>query len=228
MMNSLKSISASLMGLLLFGLAGCSVVGPKPPELSPIVPILDEDTQKSTHQNGTIFRVNDGFSFFEERRPNKVGSTILVIINESMSASKTASTKAARQSSANSSVTAVPGINVPTLKDFSLGGASKNDFSGSGQSAANNVFTGTITTTIAKIYPNGNYLLKGNKEIGLNQEVETIKFSGIVSPTNIKSDGSVSSQSISDVRIETRSSGAINESQVAGWLSRIFMSYSPI
>ena len=57
-------------------------------------------------------------------------------------------------------------------------GNNTSDFSGQGAAAANNAFNGTITVTVIEVYPNGNLLVSGEKQIAINQGNEFIRFSG--------------------------------------------------
>jgi flagellar L-ring protein precursor FlgH len=84
-------------------------------------------------------------------------------------------------------------VSVPTL--FKVPGKSfqglnaeashDNKFSGKGESAANNTFTGTITCTVIEVLPNGNLLVSGEKLVAINQGEEFIRFSGVVNPANV-------------------------------------------
>jgi flagellar L-ring protein FlgH len=74
---------------------------------------------------------------------------------------------------------------------------------------------------------NGNLLVSGEKQVGINQGAEFVRFSGIVNPTTITAANSVSSTKVADARIEYKGSGYIDEAQTMGWLGRIFMSILP-
>ena len=40
----------------------------------------------------------------------------------------------------------------------------------------------TITVTVTDVYPNGNLLVSGEKQVGINHASEFIRFSGVVNP----------------------------------------------
>ena len=42
---------------------------------------------------------------------------------------------------------------------------------------------GTITAVVTDVLPNGNLLVAGEKQIGINQSVDVLRFSGVVDPT---------------------------------------------
>jgi flagellar L-ring protein precursor FlgH len=70
-------------------------------------------------------------------------------------------------------------------------------------------------------------VVSGEKQIGINQGSEFIRFSGVVNPSTITNGNSVSSAQVADARIEYRASGYIDEAQVMGWLARFFLTFLP-
>ena len=78
-----------------------------------------------------------------------------------------------------------------------------------------------------EVYPNGNLLVSGEKQVTINQGTEFIRFSGVVNPVNVTSTNTVSSTRVADARIEYRGNGYIDEAQTMGWLSRVFMTIFP-
>ena len=85
----------------------------------------------------------------------------------------------------------------------------------------------TIAVTVIDVLPNGNMIVAGEKQIGINQGSEFIRLSGVVNPAFILAGNTVSSTTVADARIEYRGSGYIDEAQTMGWLSRIFQSVMP-
>ncbi|RPI42701.1 MAG: flagellar basal body L-ring protein, partial [Betaproteobacteria bacterium] len=108
-----------------------------------------------------------------------------------------------------------------------LDASSANKFDGKGEASNNNDFTGTITVTVVDVLPNGNMQVSGEKQIGINQGSEFIRFSGVVNPSTITNGNVVSSAQVADARIEYRANGYIDEAQVMGWLARFFLTFLP-
>ena len=113
----------------------------------------------------------------------------------------------------------VQGLNIEANHD--------SKFSGKGESAANNTFTGTITCTVIEVLPNGNLLVSGEKLVAINQGEEFIRFSGVVNPAQISAANAVSSTQVADARIEYKANSAIDSAQVMGWMARVFMTVLP-
>ncbi len=163
---------------------------------------------------------------FEDRRARAVGDTLTISINEKINASKTATSDANRK---GDMAFVVPDIQLgsKSIKGGSLSAQSKSAFTGGGDSSANNVFTGTIAVTVVEVLPNGNLLVAGEKQIGINQGSEFIRLSGIVNPQHIGYGNVVSSTEVAEARLEYRGSGYIDEAQTMGWLARAFQSVMP-
>ena len=171
---------------------------------------------------------------FEERRVSKVGDTLTVILNETTRASKDGGTNASRQANNDASANA-------NLRSVATGGTTQNDsntlsagvgsggtsrFNSTGGASASNEFSGTITVTVIEVLPNGNLVVAGEKRLAVGSEEELIRMGGVVSPLSIKGNSVLSSQ-VADARIEYRGAGITDEVQRPGWLTQLFMRYSP-
>ncbi len=76
--------------------------------------------------------------------------------------------------------------------------------------------------------PNGHLVVAGEKQIGVNHNVDVLRFSGQVDPIMIQSGNVIPSANIANVRIEQRGRGAQADAQGTGWLSRFFLNVLPI
>ena len=66
------------------------------------------------------------------------------------------------------------------------------------------------------------------KQIGVNYNVDTLRFTGQVDPRAIQPGNTVQSAQVANVRLEQRGRGQQSEAQAMGWLSRVFLSVLPI
>lgn len=184
--------------------------------------------------NGAIFQsihsTTGGVRYtplFEDRRARSVGDTIIVNLNERTNASKSSGSNVDRSGSVNLSVPSLFGIPLNFLSEYATVEAkSNNKFDGSGESASKNDFKGTITVTVIEALPNGNLVVSGEKQIGINQGQEFIRLSGVVNPIHIMAN-TISSTQIADARVEYRANGYLDEAQTMGWLSRFFLTVMP-
>ncbi len=216
---------------IVFMASGCAIT-PSTTIHQPITS-LPQQPVVATEANGGIFQaISSGpvvryTPLFEDRRARGVGDTIIVTLNEKTNASKRSGSNVDRSGSMDFSIpTAILGVPLNFLGGTEFETASNNTFDGKGASSSNNDFTGTITVTIIEILPNGNLLVSGEKQIGINQGQEYIRLSGIINPINIMNN-TVSSVQVADARIEYRANGYLDEAQTMGWLSRFFLNVSP-
>lgn len=185
--------------------------------------------------NGSIFQtvqpINYGYQpLFEDRRPRNIGDTLTINLQENVSASKTSSANASRDSSTSFGVTTAPrylqGLFGNARADTDMTG--KDAFTGKGGASAQNTFTGTLTVTVDQVLANGNLHVVGEKQIAINQGTEFIRFSGVVNPRFISTSNTVASTQVADARIEYVGNGYINEAQQMGWLQRFFLNVAPM
>lgn len=183
-----------------------------------------------THQvkaNGSIYQGGAGvMPLFEDRRPRYAGDTLTIVLDEQVSASKSSASNATRTGKSTFTPGIVP-LKLKKLNDLALDVDSGNEFSGAGGSNAKNSFTGTITVTVEDVMPNGNLKVRGEKQIGINQGREYIRFSGFVNPRTISAQNTVPSTQVAEARIEYVGDGYINEAQSMGWGQRILMNIFP-
>ena len=164
---------------------------------------------------------------FEDRRARSVGDTIIVTLNEKTNASKSSGSNVDRSGEIGFSVPNFLGLPLSLLQKHATAEAKySNKFDGNGESASKNDFKGTITVTVIEALPNGNLVVSGEKQIGINQGQEFIRLSGVVNPIHIMGN-TISSIQIADARVEYRANGYIDEAQTMGWLSRFFLTVSP-
>jgi flagellar L-ring protein precursor FlgH len=90
------------------------------------------------------------------------------------------------------------------------------------------VFTGTITATVTEVLPNGNLLIVGEKQVGVNQTVDSLRFSGVIDPRQIRPPNMIASTQVADVRLEFRGRGDIDRALTTGWMQKLFFSFAPL
>jgi len=222
--------AGALLGLLL--LSGCATTPPtnvhQPMSVRPQPMPAVADGNGSIYRPAMYAQSNSRYMpLFEDRRARNVGDTLQIRIEETLTASKSSNSSVSRKGSSTFSVPLVSGLPGKSFQGAGLGASSANDFEGKGDSDANNKFTGTIAVTVVEVLPNGNLVVSGEKQLGINQGSEFIRFSGVVNPSNILSGNVVSSTQVANAQIEYRGNGQIDSAQVMGWLSRFFMTFLP-
>jgi len=169
---------------------------------------------------GSLWSDENGRAFlFQDNKAGRVGDIVTVRIDENASGSKDATTATARDSSISTGLTSFFGL--PT-GNRDIGATASNSFDGSGSTTRNGQLTADITARIVELMPNGNMIIKGTRELLINNERQFITVSGIVRPEDITRDNKIQSASIADAKIEYSGRGVISDNQSPGWLMRIF------
>ena len=225
-MNTLIRTAAALAAATL--LAGCQVLN-APPKVDVAEPTTAMPVAQPAPavNNGAIFQASQYRPLFEDHRARLVGDTLTVQIVEKVSASQKSTSSIDKSGELSAGVTALPLVNPNSFGRASAAGTSSNTFSGKGSTENTNNFSGTITATVTGVLPNGHLLIAGEKQIGVNHNVDVLRFSGQVDPRAIQAGNSVASTSVANVRIEQRGRGVAEGLHGVGWLSRFFMSLAP-
>lgn len=184
-------------------------------------------------QNGSLFSEAHG-GWLEDTRAVRVGDLVVIKVDESANASGSASTNLKRDNESTSGATSALGL-IPALKraypemDTSklVEFATKNGFSGEGDTSRKGVLNGRIAVRIAREMPNGDLFLEGTKVVMINNEEYHLYVSGLVRPTDINPDNSIASTRIADAQIEFTGRGDVADQQRKGWFSRMLDTMNP-
>jgi flagellar L-ring protein precursor FlgH len=210
-------------------LAGCSTLNPRPPvDVAEPTYVLPQPVAAPVVNNGAIFQAAQYRPLFEDHRARLVGDSITVQIVEKVSASQKSTSSIDKSGKLAAGVTALPGISPNSFGRATAAATSSNTFEGKGSTENTNDFSGTITAIVTGVLPNGHLLIAGEKQIGVNHNVDVLRFSGQVDPRAIQPGNSVASVQIANVRIEHRGRGAQAEANGIGWLGRFFLNVLPI
>ena len=174
---------------------------------------------------GAVYNPAAGFALFTDLRARQVGDILTVLLVERTNASKESSTSTDKGTSIDTGTPIFMGKPItnngnPLTNSFD----SKNSFDGKADSSQSNRLDGSITVTVAERLPNGNLLVRGEKQITINQGQEYVRLQGIVRPVDIGPQNTVASTKVGDARITYSGKGALADANRPGWLSRFFNS----
>ncbi len=222
---NIKLLTMTVLVTALSMLSGCVVnqAKPLPNQYKATNPAPVKTSQISM---GSIYQAQASSFIFEDLKARRVGDILTIVLSEKTNASKKATTSTKKENTTDLGTPTIFGAGV-TYGGRNILGAnieSAQEFTGEGDSEQSNALNGTISVTVAEVYPNGNLFVKGQKRILLNQGDEYIQISGIVRPTDISVNNSVSSTQLADARIVYSGEGAVSDSNRMGWLARFFNS----
>jgi len=213
-------------------LGGCSslpqTVAVEFPDTTPTQPIASI-APVAGPATGSLFQKASYRPAFEDARARMVGDQITIRIVEKVTAKQVSSSTANRTTSSSASVSAFPLLSPADLTRLQAGidAESENDFSGKGGTESANTFDGTISATVVEVLPNGHLKVAGDKQIGVNQNVDVMRFSGTIDPRLIQPGNLINSTQVANARMESKGRGAQAEAQTVGWLMRFFFSFLP-
>ena len=227
-MNPLQALRRFALGAACLCLAGCSTIWPRVEMVDTTSPPLPAELPPVVAATGSIYKASSYRPLFEDHRARHVGDSLVVLIVEKISASQKSTSSVGKNGSLSMGVTALPGVKPANLGRVGAEATSASTFDGKGATENSNDFSGTITVTVRGVLANGHLLIAGEKQIGVNQNVDILRFSGQVDPRAIQTGNSVPSAQIANVRLEHRGRGQQAEAQAVGWLSRVFLSLAPV
>jgi len=221
--------TAVYLALASLTLGACTTPLP-PPKVDVQGPlhVMPDATPPTIARNGAIYQQASYRPIFEDHRARIAGDTLTVNIVEKVSASQKSNSTVNKTGGINAGITALPGIAPNSFGRAAATGSSANTFAGKGETENTNDFAGTITAIVTGVLPNGHLMIAGEKQIGVNHNVDVLRFSGQVDPRAIQTGNTVASANIANVRIEHRGRGQQAEAQGIGWLSRFFLNVLPI
>lgn len=228
----LHPVKFILLGLLL---AGCAIQQPSTSIHQPMT--AKPAANKSVAAvDGAIFHAGSNERpLFEDKRARNVGDILTINIVEKTTGNRKMSGSSSTANSINAGTPSVSqgagALAKLLLKPISATSSSSNKTAGADAGALSEDLTGTISVTVIEVLANGNLLVSGEKQVGLNQSDEFIRFSGVVNPTTISNLNAVQSTQVADAHLEYKNAGAMNEvindTQSLGFLGRFFMSVLP-
>lgn len=227
----------SLMGVA-FVEAGCYLHSS--PNVSNRVTALALPAPKTV---GSLWQEENGRAYlYEDLRAMRVGDILTIKIVEKHAGSKSADTKAERESTLNNSLAGTAGttgqpmgyIGIPgvrlgaeALSALGVNASAKNKFGGKGATSRADTLTGTISTIVTEVLPNGDLRIEGKREVTVNSETQLMSISGIVRRVDVDTKNTVLSSAIADAKIEYSGLGVVDDVQRPGWLVRVLDWVSP-
>ncbi|TFW25035.1 flagellar basal body L-ring protein FlgH [Duganella callida] len=185
-------------------------------------PLTTEQMQAQPN-NGAIYQPAAFRPVFEDRRARHVGDVLTLVITEKTSANKAGTASGNKSGSVSATI---PGKLGGTFGN-PLTAATTNTYTDGDNQTASNAFTGTMGITVVEVLGNGNLIVAGEKQIGMNKGTEYIRFSGMINPDSIATGNTVQSTAVADARVEYRTANHIDKAELSSMATRFFQSLLP-
>ncbi len=175
---------------------------------------------------------HDRGSLFTDDKAYNIGDIVTITITESTSAERSSETTTNKDVNNKGSITSWLYPQTASKSFLSHNGSlpawdytTKKDFTGKGEIQEKDKFTAKITASIIDIYPNGNMLIEGSREIMVSNDKKKIIISGIIRRSDITSENTIASNLIADAKIYYEGKGPIADNQRRGvftWFRDMF------
>lgn len=238
---------AIFAAFLSLGVAGCaSLVG----DVKPFAPVGAQGQPVAAHaalatapaaqaapapaavNHGSIFAGSSGggggggLKLFQDNKARDVGDLLTIVLIENTQAKTQAKTAVTKDAGIGMSAPTIFGqgvtYNGKNILEAEVEGS--RSFGGAGDSAQSNQLDGDITVTVVEALGNGNLLVRGQKQMRLNQGDELVQIQGIVRTADIGPDNRITSDRVGNAQIVYGGRGTLARSNAMGWLGRFFNS----
>jgi flagellar L-ring protein FlgH len=210
---------------------GCASSSPK------VVSTLTVPTLPPPKTLGSLWQEENGRAYlYEDLRAMRIGDILTIKIVEKHKGSKSADTSAERDSTIQNSLSGsgigyvgIPGLRLgaEAMRGFGIDASAKNKFGGKGATNREGTLTGTISSIVTEVLPNGDLRIEGRREVTVNSEKQLMTIAGIVRRVDVDTKNTVLSSAIADAKIEYSGLGVLDDVQRPGWLVRVLDWVSP-
>lgn len=217
-----------LQGMVVL-LSGCMTMGVhRPTPLDFEKEILSAYSKPvPAREEGSLWSSAQSINLYSDVKARNVGDIVTINIVESSSASKNAETKTERGSGLKANWSGLFQLITSgwRLHKVPIGANHQidltNQFDGKGETTRTSSMSAFITARVVHVLPNGNLVIKGTRQILVNNENQFISIQGIIRPEDISTTNIILSTYVSDAVIELSGYGPISDKQSPGWLARI-------
>jgi len=188
------------------------------------------------YNKGSLYS-RKGPSLFADKKDLQVGDIIQVVISEALSSNTTSK----RELTNNSSESLGGGLITPATNNTlplngtvqsiankinSFGGvqfnsSSDSSFKGDVKAEADESFSTTLSVIIEETYQNGNYYIKGSKEMLIDEQKQEIIISGVIRPYDISPDNSINSSQIANLKVLYKKDGEEQDVMHQPWGTKL-------
>ncbi len=167
---------------------------------------------QATARRGSIYSAASGpYGLVANKTAARPGDLVTILISETSDVSEESKSNFKTETALDYSLDAFDikpnAFNVLP----SLGASSSDDFKGEAKQEKKGTFTARLTAVVVDALPNGNLVLRGRREVRVDEQVKTIEFSGIVRRYDIQQNNTVESELVADAKVAYTGTGPATE-----------------
>ena len=197
---------------------------------------IPKKVPEARKNKGSLYSMQ-GTSLFADKKDLQIGDIIQIIIDEDttsktnnkreLSSDRSTSLGGGTFTSGGSGVVGKAANELNRNLGVGFGTNSSSDDSGSVKSQMDETFSTTISASIEETYQNGNYYIKGAKEMLIEGQKQKIIISGVIRPYDITSDNSINSAQIANLKLLYDKDGVEADILETPWGTKILRSIWP-
>ena len=168
-------------------------------------------------------------SFYSvQKRQIRIGDIITVLISESTSAVHSATTRTQKDASVGASMRnnwdQVANLlgNETLRKTFNFGLSGDDSYEGSGQTSRQSSVRAVVTCVVTEVLESGNLFIVGDHRVKVNNEIETVRISGVIRPADITGQNTVLSSQVAKAEVSVNGEGVVSAKQTPGIMTKMF------
>jgi len=196
-----------------------------------IASLLAFSALASSANAGSVWPVNGSgeHGIYADRKASRTGDILTIVVNETVAATNSQSTKSSRDSSITDAVSSFlyPSTlaHKGNLPSISLSG--KAAYDGGGDISNNQSLASRAAVLVTDVLPNGNLVIEGMRVVTFSGETQYVVLHGIVRSDDIGSDNTVQSTNVAEAHVEFVAEGALTDSQKRGWVAKLYEMFRP-
>ncbi len=167
-------------------------------------------------------------SFYTSKsRSVSIGDIITVRISEASSAVHEASTSTKKKSKLGTDLLSawdqvanlLGNENIRKQHELSIEG--EDEYNGLGQTSRKSRVRAVVSAVVTEILESGNLFIVGEHRVKINDEVETIRISGIIRPEDIQANNDIYSHQLAKAQVSVHGRGIVGSKQTPGFLTKL-------
>ena len=149
---------------------------------------------------------------FADYKARTLHDLLTISVSVQTTAAQSGTVNNSRAFANNSAITGLfGGISTANTNPL-LAANSSESLKGGGQTSSNTTFSTSLTGEVIAVFPNGNIVVEGHRQIFMNNQHEEVIVRGVARPGDIAPNNTVASSSLSNLEIELKGKGIISDS----------------
>ncbi|HLU39208.1 MAG TPA: flagellar basal body L-ring protein FlgH [Planctomycetota bacterium] len=99
---------------------------------------------------------------------------------------------------------------------------SEREMTGESKQQRDSVVQARFAVLVIDVLPNGNLVVAGARQVQVDDEIKTLRISGVVRPLDVSQQNTVASQDVADARISVQGEGASTRTTTKGPVGTLF------